>query len=76
MKLRNILCNKNIIINIRNTYKDEGQFEDNLFISRKKDIEYHGFGLQNVRECIEKNDGLIDIEIKEKEFVEIISIKR
>lgn len=67
---------ENIIINIRNTYKDTVQFKDNYFVTTKSDREYHGFGLENVKECIERNDGLIDIEIEKEEFIETISIKR
>lgn len=67
---------RNIIINIRNTYKNQGQFKDNYFVTTKRNREYHGFGLENVKECIERNDGLIDIEIEKEEFIETISIKR
>lgn len=67
---------KNIIINIRNTYKNQGQFRDNCFVTTKNNSEYHGFGLENVKECIERNNGLIDIEIEKEEFIETISINR
>lgn len=67
---------KNIIINIRNTYKDQGQFKDNYFVTTKRNREYHGFGLENVKECIERNNGLIDIEVEKEEFIETISIKK
>ncbi|WP_455950777.1 GHKL domain-containing protein [Eubacterium sp.] len=67
---------KNIIINIRNTYKDQGQFKDNYFVTTKSNREYHGFGLENVKECIERNNGLIDIEVEKEEFIETISIKK
>ena len=36
----------------------------------------HIFGLENVRECVERNNGLIYIEIGKEEFMETISIKR
>lgn len=66
----------NIIIKIRNTYKDQGQFKDNYFVTTKSSREYHGFGLENVKECIERNNGIIDIEIEKEEFIETISINR
>ena len=53
---------------------------DNLkiryLVTTKSDREYHGFGLENVRECVERNNGLIYIEIGKEEFMETISIKR
>ena len=67
---------ENIIINIRNTYKDNGQFKNKNLVTTKSDREYHGFGLENVRECVERNNGLIYIEIGKEEFMETISIKR
>ena len=62
--------------NIRNTYKDNGQFKNKNLVTTKSDREYHGFGLENVRECVERNNGLIYIEIGKEEFMETISIKR
>ena len=67
---------ENIIINIRNTYKDNGQFKNKNLVTTKSDREYHGFGLENVRECVERNNGLIYIEIGKEEVMETISIKR
>lgn len=36
--------------------------------SKKKDREQHGFGIENVREAIEKNGGELEVEIREKSF--------
>lgn len=64
------------MLTLRNTYKDQGQFKDNYFVTTKSNREYHGFGLENVKECIERNNGLIDIEVEKEEFIETISIKK
>ena len=36
--------------------------------TQKKDRAQHGFGIENVREAVEKNGGELEVEIREKSF--------
>ena len=51
-----------------NTYKDVGQFDGEKIKTRKDDIDYHGYGLTNIRESIQKHSGVLDIETKNGVF--------
>lgn len=65
---------KKIIFTVTNTYKNEGQFEGDKFITSKEDIDYHGYGLINIRESVKKYNGVLDIEITNSEFSVTISL--
>ena len=52
----------------KNTFKDEGQFAHSKIVSTKKDIEYHGFGIENIKEAVERNNGMLDIDIQHSNF--------
>ena len=56
---------ESIIIITNNTFKDEGQFRHSKIITTKKDIEYHGFGVENIKDAVVRNHGMIDIDIKD-----------
>lgn len=58
----------NIVVITKNTFKDEGQFAHSKIVSTKKDIEYHGFGIENIKEAVERNNGMLDIEIQNPNF--------
>lgn len=51
---------KNIILIVQNSF-------DNT-IKPQKDKDYHGFGLENIRDSVNKYDGLFDIKKDEKSF--------
>lgn len=55
---------ESIIVITKNTFKDEGQFRHSKIITTKKDIEYHGFGIENIKDAVMRNNGMIDIEIQ------------
>ena len=59
----------NIIIIIKNTFMNVGQFDRKQIQTSKQDLDYHGFGLENIRECVEQHNGLMDIEIKNEECI-------
>ena len=42
----------------------------------KKDAEYHGFGLHNIQNAVERYDGLLKVEAEEKRFTLAIMIPR
>lgn len=54
---------ESIIVITKNTFKDEGQFRHSKIITTKKDIEYHGFGIENIKDAVMRNNGMIDIDI-------------
>lgn len=60
--------NSNIILVAKNTFNDIGQFSNDKIITNKSDLNYHGFGLENIRNCVEKNNGVLDIEIEQGIF--------
>lgn len=59
----------NFIIAIKNTYdgaiKKQGE---EIVTTKNKNADEHGFGLKNVRQIVENNNGYMDIEYDEKEF--------
>ena len=57
-----------LIIYVENDLKIEPQIQNGKIISSKKNKENHGFGIENVRECVEKNHGYIKIEAEESKF--------
>lgn len=52
-----------IVIVVKNTFKDDGQFLQSKMMTTKKNIEYHGFGIENIKEAVEHNNGMLDIDI-------------
>ena len=63
-----------IIIITKNTFKDEGQFRHSKIITTKNDIEYHGFGIDNIKDAVERNNGMLDIDIKDSVFTIILKL--
>ena len=57
-----------LIIKIENDIKIVPQIQNGKIISSKKNKEKHGFGIENVKECVEKNHGYIKIETEEGKF--------
>lgn len=50
-----------IIISIRNSYDGSVIMNDKRFVSRKKDAQYHGYGLKNIQQTVEKYHGTVNI---------------
>ena len=50
------------IVTIENNMKNDIKEVDGKFHTSKKDKDNHGFGVMNVKRCVEKCNGLIDIE--------------
>ncbi len=65
---------KNIILVVKNTYKDVGQFENDKFKTSKEDMDYHGYGLINIRESLNKYNGVLDVETDGEVFTLKISL--
>lgn len=58
----------NIVVITKNTFEDKGQFRHSKIVTTKENIEYHGFGIENIKEAVEHNNGMLDIEIKDTTF--------
>lgn len=60
----------NLMIRIINSYDGKLKKDKNgRIISSKKDNENHGIGLYSVSKIVEKYDGIINYELKDKEFI-------
>lgn len=58
----------NIILTIKNSFLDVGQFKNGIIKTRKKEIDYHGYGLENIKDSVEKYNGIMDIDIENNQF--------
>lgn len=59
---------KNIIVVVKNSYNQEHLNGTTQWKTRKENTDYHGYGLENMRECVEKYNGVFDIETKDNMF--------
>lgn len=59
---------KNIIIVVKNSFNHEGNNANVLLKTRKGNVDYHGYGLENVKESIAKYNGILDIDTKDGIF--------
>lgn len=60
---------------IKNTFDGKLVEKNGNIQTRKQDKETHGYGLINVKECVERNQGHINIQQQESEFVVTIFLK-
>ena len=58
----------NIIVLVRNSFINN-KYAKGKLKTTKEDTEYHGYGLDNVKDSILKYRGVWDIEVKENEFI-------
>lgn len=65
---------REITIKIENHYLHEPLQTEGMFQTQKPDKANHGFGLENVRECVEKNRGQIVIETGNNRFQVMLSL--
>lgn len=66
--------NGQIYLTIRNTAANEVVIKNQRLITTKKDKENHGIGSQNVKEAVEKYDGIIVYEYENGWFIVSIGI--
>lgn len=57
-----------LMINIINSYNGEIQYSKGKIVTTKSDVSEHGRGLNNVRNAVEKYDGLLDLTHDERIF--------
>ncbi len=60
--------NGNIVITIRNPFEHDLKHKDGKFVTTKKDVAHHGYGLTNVRHVIEKYDGTLTFKVVDSTF--------
>lgn len=63
----------NIIVVVKNSFDNTNQLRNGKAKTHKKDINNHGFGLENVKDSIKKYNGMWDIDIHENVYAITIS---
>lgn len=66
---------KEIIIEIGNYYSGNIKILNDKIYTQKTQKDYHGWGLENVRDSVNKCNGLMDIEYKNNKFVVSITLQ-
>ena len=64
-----------IIIIEKNMFENLGQFKDNDLYTIKEDKERHGFGINNIKDAVKRNCGIVNIEIDKEQFCISIMMK-
>jgi len=59
---------RNIIIVAKNSYNSDQPGGSVQLKTRKGNMDYHGFGLENMKDSINKYNGVYDIETKDNVF--------
>lgn len=60
---------KNIIIVVENSFCEDAKSGNSLWTTRKANKDYHGYGLENINDSVNKYDGVFDIEPKGNRFI-------
>lgn len=63
-----------IIVEIGNYFSCFHQIEKTSLQTSKNDQNYHGWGMKNVKDSVEKCKGLIDIEVIEDQFIVSVTL--
>ena len=45
-------------------------------MTTKKDVEYHGFGIENIKDAVERHNGMLDINIENTTFSIMIMLEQ
>ncbi len=59
---------RNIIIVVKNSFNSDQPGGNVQLKTRKENVDYHGFGLENMKDSINKYKGVFDIETKDNIF--------
>lgn len=58
-----------VVLEIQNAFQGELNINNkNTFITKKEDIENHGFGLENIRDAVERLNGIVNINTQNQIF--------
>lgn len=68
IKLKIVQVDEYLSIEIRNSTFDKVEFNKGKIFTTKKDKLFHGFGLESIKEMVEKYNGHINYEQEEKTF--------
>ncbi|MBR6627078.1 MAG: sensor histidine kinase [Lachnospiraceae bacterium] len=60
---------KNIIIVVKNSFDSTSHNNNNQWKTRKEDTDYHGYGLENIKDSVKKYNGIFDIDVQAGLFV-------
>ena len=63
-----------ISIKVENDYKKIQKDKSGKLVSDKQDAYRHGFGMENIRECVEKNQGYMDMQAENNRFRIMLSL--
>lgn len=61
-----------IMLCIKNTFDGKLEEKNGTIQTRKQDTQVHGYGLENIKECVERNQGQMDI--REDKFYFVVTI--
>ena len=67
LTIRNTNDEQTIIV-LENDIKNEPKLRNGKYITSKRSIENHGFGIENVKECVERNNGYYNFKTEGKKF--------
>lgn len=59
---------RNIIIVVKNSFHSEPENGSPVLKTRKEDLDYHGYGLTNMKDSVDRYNGVFDIEVEEGRF--------
>ena len=60
---------KNIIIVVKNSFNSECQNGGKQWRTHKENADYHGYGLENIKDSVKKYSGVFDIETESNIFI-------
>ena len=58
-----------LFLEIANSIKEEPQFQNNKLVTMKSEKSLHGYGLKSVKRIIDKYEGIISYQAKDRAFV-------
>lgn len=67
--------NQDLLIRVENEVNFREEFHSEYFSTTKSDKEQHGFGIQNIKDCIEKYQGNLKITVENKTFIVTITLR-
>lgn len=62
------LLESNVMVAVRNMTQEEVRIEKKTIV-KKVYQEGHGYGLKNVKDCIDSYNGLFEIQCREQQFI-------
>lgn len=69
IKIKIVNENSNFIISVKNPYVEKIIYKDEAILTTKKnDAKNHGIGLKNIKQIVEKYEGILSIDVEDTEF--------